>query len=327
MRINDLKGMFKAKVRPLINFIKKIILIKKYYPYGKLVGTPETVFIVDGNLNHGGLTDRLNGIISTYAICRIHNIPFRIKWDYPFSLQSYLVPNTYNWIMDEDDRFVRNSTSKVVIVLNDPKSRALYRIKKNRQNHVYANMNILPHIKEKYKVETDWHSLFNELFKPNEILEKNIIKNTLRIGTEYIGIVFRFQQLLGDFKEGSYPTLAQQEQKALISKCIDSVKGIKLKHPEYNFLVTSDSITFLNIIAKESRVYIIPGKVVHMLFSVGEEYSAYLKSFVDFFMLSKAKKVYSVIASEMKIDGHLFLTTFPEYAAKAGGAEFERVYI
>ena len=113
----------------------------------------------------------------------------------------------------------------------------------------------------------------------------------------------------------------------MINKCANEVKKIRNHYNGYNILVTSDSKTFLEYISKEENVFIIPGKVVHITFSTNEDNNVYMKSFVDFYMLSKAKKVISVISSEMTIDGHLFLTTFPEYAAKSTNTPFERIFI
>ena len=146
---NDLKVKLKADFRPLINWFRKNKLSKEVYTNDKVKGTAETIFIVDGRLNHGGLSDRFNGIISTYAICKVYNLPFRIKWEYPFILQDYLVPNKYDWVIKKDERFVLNKTSNIVIVLNDPKSKALFSISNKRQNHIYANINILPLIQKK----------------------------------------------------------------------------------------------------------------------------------------------------------------------------------
>lgn len=330
MIINQLKVKLKADIRPVINFFRKKKLIKRKYSshkHDKKTGSHITIFVVDGELNHGGLSDRFNGIISTYAICKAQNIPFRIKWHYPFQLEDYIIPNQYDWILKSNETYILNRTSKIVITLNDPKAKILFHLSKNKQNHVYTNMNLLARIEQKLERHYEWYQLFQELFKPNKKLEQLLAEHTKRIGESYIGIVFRFQQLLGDFNEGTYPTLPIEKRQLLIRKCINTVKQIKERYKEYNILVTSDSISFLNIVKQEDKVFIIPGKVVHITFSQNEDYDVYMKSFVDFFMLSKAQKVFSIITSEMIIDGHLFITSFPEYAAKAGNTQFERIYI
>jgi uncharacterized HAD superfamily protein len=326
--INNIKVKLKADLRPIINFYRKIKLKKEKYSTNKYPSaSPLTYFIVDGSLNHGGLTDRLNGIISTYIICKISNIPFRIKWNFPFNLDQYLEPNQYNWLQKQNENYCKHKETKPIIVLNDPRSKALFNIKGNVQNHVYSNMNLLEKINSNYNSNYTWYSIFNELFKPSVSLKKHIEYNIKRIGKPYLGVVFRFQQLLGDFKEGNYKTLQLNEQAKLIAKCINEVISIRNQNQDFNILVTSDSTTFLDKVKNEKNVFIIPGKVVHITFSSNETFDVYMKSFIDFYMLSKAQKVYSVISSEMQIDGHLFLTTFPEYAAKVGNIPFSRIHI
>jgi hypothetical protein len=75
-------------------------------------------------------------------------------------------------------------------------------------------------------------------------------------------------------------------------------------------LVTSGSSTFLGKIQDLDNVYTIPGKVVHIDSVTNEKQEVYLKSFVDFFTLSPAQKVYNIGTSIM------YRTDFPAYAAK-----------
>ena len=98
-------------------------------------------------------------------------------------------------------------------------------------------------------------------------------------------MVFRFQQLLGDFKEDGYQILSVQKE--LIEKCINKVEELYvLYHSGQKILVTSDSITFLKTIRKQKNyVSIIPGKVVHMNYTSEAEYKVYMESFIDLLML------------------------------------------
>lgn len=326
--LNEIKVWLKGELRPIINWERYYRVRKSYNSDKEVFGEKEVVFMVDGLLNHGGLSDRFNGIISTYAICKCKQYPFRISWTYPFRLDDYLNPNEYDWSIDESSpEVVKNQTTRALVVLNDPNGRGLLNLKLRRQTHVYANMNLLSLINKKYHTEYKWHELFQELFKPVEGIEQQLKIHTERISTDYIGVVFRFQQLLGDFKEGNYPTLNQKEREKLIKKCLDAVKNIRDRHNNYAILVTSDSKTFLKNVELLDKCYIIPGEIVHIMFTRDASFNTYMKSFIDFFMLSKAKKVYSVVTSEMTIDGHLFFTTFPEFAAKSNNVPFERIII
>ncbi|MEG2150383.1 MAG: hypothetical protein RRY36_04085, partial [Bacteroidaceae bacterium] len=55
------------------------------------------IFMADGRKSHGGLADRLRGMISTYKYCLEHEVEFRIHFTSPFELGELLVPNEYDW--------------------------------------------------------------------------------------------------------------------------------------------------------------------------------------------------------------------------------------
>ena len=53
--------------------------------------------MADGRKSHGGLADRLRGIVSTYEYCLNHRVDFRIHFTSPFNLEDLLLPNEYDW--------------------------------------------------------------------------------------------------------------------------------------------------------------------------------------------------------------------------------------
>ena len=59
------------------------------------------VFMVDGRIHHGGMFDRLKGLITVYAISKALGKSFKLDWTYPFVLDKYLEPNEYDWLIDE----------------------------------------------------------------------------------------------------------------------------------------------------------------------------------------------------------------------------------
>lgn len=60
------------------------------------------VFMVDGRIHHGGMFDRLKGLITVYAISKALGKSFKLDWTYPFVLDKYLEPNEYDWLIDEN---------------------------------------------------------------------------------------------------------------------------------------------------------------------------------------------------------------------------------
>src|SRR5690606_13253289 len=159
------------------------------------------------------------------------------------------------------------------------------------------------------------------LFKPAEIVEERLQMHLEKIGNAgYIACVFRFQALLGDFKEYRFTSLPERERQQLIEKNIHALKRIT-EQSTVPVLVTSDSTTFLSEANCLTNVYTIPGKVVHIDNVADAETEVYMKSFLDFLMLSRAQQIYSIGTDKM------YRTDFPAYAAKIHNIPFERILV
>ena len=131
---------------------------------------PETTF-------SGGLSDRLRGITSIYGECKRKNLPFKIVFE-PLHLQDYLVPNQYDWQIEEknicwDSKKVYpctlltyNNNLENSAQINAQKKILQYYLNKSyKQIHIYSNMAI---------ADNDFSVLFNELFRPSERLQNQI---------------------------------------------------------------------------------------------------------------------------------------------------------
>ncbi len=242
----------------------------------------------------GGLSDRLRGITSVYQECKCQGLDFKIHFETP-NLIDYLEPNNYNWyIKDEDVCYDTKQAYPCTILtyksLEDKKEPDVQRdvlrwfLKKDyKQIHVYTNMR---------SGDSEYGKLFHELFKPCKELQEQIDFHVKALGGEkqYDAMVFRFRQLLGDFKEGG-ETLSESEREEYIQRCMNLVVKEHESNPNKKILVTSDSITFLNRVSTLPFVYVIPGKVVHIGFTYDAAKTTYMKSFVDYYVLSYASKV------------------------------------
>lgn len=277
---------------------------------------PETTF-------SGGLSDRLRGITSIYGECKRKNLPFKIVFE-PLHLQDYLVPNQYDWQIDSknicwDIKKVypctlltyNNDLENNAQIAAQKKILQYYLNKSYKQIHIYSNMAI---------ADNDFSVLFNELFRPSERLQNQIDYHLRKLGGEkkYISLTFRFRQLLGDFKEGG-DILPESERESYILKCIKGVEELHSRYPSERILVTSDSKRFLDRLSHLEYVYVIPGAVVHMGFTFDASQDIYIKSFIDYFMLSNAKKVFQMT------DKLLFLSGFPKRAAMLTNAPYEEI--
>ena len=56
------------------------------------------IICFDGSVSHGGLLDRLKGVVSFFEIAKLKGYDFQIVFNHPFDLTQYLEVNTYNWL-------------------------------------------------------------------------------------------------------------------------------------------------------------------------------------------------------------------------------------
>ena len=290
---------------------------------------PETTF-------SGGLSDRLRAITSIYRECRRRGLPYKLVFE-PLHLQDYLQPNEYDWrIADEDIIWDTRRCYPCTILtyhhdLGNPLQRLAQRSilryflrRKAEQIHIYSNMAI---------AEEEYGKLFKELFKPTEHLQKELDYHLEKLGGKgsYISVTFRFRQLLGDFKEGG-ETLPEDDRRKYIDRCIRMVRWLHEQMPDQRILVTADSSTFLSRLQadvdkecgsrreeNECWLYTIAGEVVHIGFTFDAGKEAYMRSFIDYYLISYASAVYLVR------DKLMYHSGFPERAAMLNGAIYQEI--
>jgi hypothetical protein len=283
----------------------------KYYNSTELLpdNYPKTViYVADGRVLSGGLSDRLRGIVSVYKLCKSLNLEFKINFTSPFNLNKYLLPNIYDWTILPDEICYNKKYSRPCFIWDygnypyDIKQQAFWSKyffrQKYRQIHAYTNM---------VTAENEYSILFKELFRPMPELEALIdhYVGILGGGGVFKTVAFRFLQLLGDFKEAgeSNPILPDNEKKILINKCVNHLEEIYNENDCGKILVTSDSVSFLKEAMRLPFVYVIPGDVRHIDAADNADRGADLKVFLDYFVLSRSKKVYLVVEDKMYNSG------------------------
>ncbi len=321
----------KYRLVELKHSFKEVILSCKIASKSKTVGKPDMknpvyVAMVDGSAVHGGMCDRFKGIITLYAYCKFHGIPFRIKYTHPFRLEDYLSPASYDWTLKENEYTDNPRYCRILYMRKEHLARRLLNLKTKKQVHFYGNRDCLAQVNEAFRSAYDWGELFRELFKPCPVLEERIKSIQKELGSNYYAAVFRFQNLLGDFKEYSYRAINDPDKtEALIGKCLDALRNLQTTHGRQPLLVTSDSVTFLKRASRIEGVHIIPGTLTHIDGNKsplpGNPYDTYLKSFLDFYVLSEARKIYRIGTS------YMYPSEFPVYAAKVRGIPFESITI
>ncbi len=313
----------KLFIRRFVDFVKSHHL-KQYYSLSQerlKVESKQIVYMADGKMHHGGLADRLCGMVSAYNFCKKNGYKFKINFVSPYDLSDILEPGIYDWRISQEELTYNSKDAHPVYISNIPiyeDSERYFHSKidklKEKQIHLYTNARYF-HIEE-------FPELFTELFKPCKKLQELIDQNRKQLPKHYVSLTFRFQQLLGDFKEDGFPTLESQEEKnALINKCLKCIEDL---HRETNstILVTSESQTFLAKANEFDFVYIIPGSIRHMDYNHDENINILvdMKSFVDFYLLADADRLYSCCYKP------LYYTGFPLTASYVKNRTFERLF-
>lgn len=277
-------------------------------------GRGDVICPLDGTLRHGGLTDRLRGVLSTYAEAKRLGHSFHICWTSPFRLEDFLLPSKVDWRI-EPEKIVRDNSVATPVVIQDVSPQIAKRLTRealkniNGDLHVYSNSDAQA---------GNYKELYRDLFVPSPLLADALNFHLKSLPDGYWAFAFRFIGLLGDFEDCITNTLEPPAQESLMEIARDEMLRIMKNLPNgYRVLVTSDSRRFLDFVASaDRRIYTVPGDIIHIDLRKGEYDEAWLKTFVDQYLLMGAERVY-----RMRTEG-MYPTGFPKFAAEVGGAEF-----
>lgn len=293
---------------------RKLYLYLRYYlhlPYRKAHST-SIICVIDKRKKHPGLVDRFKTIISAYYIAKQNNKPFKILFSDPVNLLDYLVPGEYDWRCTQNDLQFSLISSRILTYSPNK----LSQLNPSLQYHVYDGGNCLPNLSSNMGSAKLWGELFQELFKPSNLLSKEL-ENVGKAEDSYIAVHLRFVNLLGAFEANKqHITLENEERESLVKKCLETIQKLRNK-TKMPVMVFSDNNTFLDKAALEEGVLIIDGRIEHISFL--KDKNSMMKIFLDFYLLSKAKEVYSIIYPKM------YRSAFPAYAAWSNNKLFYRV--
>ena len=288
-------------------------LTEVYYHDKKLClscNTYEIILMIDGKTIHNGLSDRFKGICSAYHYAKKHGLTFKIHYVYPFDLETFLEPNKYDWRISPNQIIYNPNHSRPILINDYQITTYKYReqyldrfVRKYNQLHLYTNALF---------GDLDFSKDFDELFKPSLLLQNEIDKYINLIGGKYISISLRFQSLLGDdFIERNSDVLDKGKADQLLQQSLVAINDIHEMNLDYKVVVFSDSNKFLRFVNDRCDfVRVIPGKVVHVDNSKNEVFDSYLKTFLDFFLIAKASKIY------LLYNNLLYKSGFPKRASE-----------
>ena len=309
---------FKKTFKLLKHFIKYIKLFIIYFPFLNFIKTKqkEIIIVFDGNFGHGGLVDRLKGIVSFYAISKEINADFKIYFKHPFQLDTFLEPNQYNWLATDSDLNWNPFQTKFLFLMDNFSFNWKKTIQKsNKQKFiVYANIDYLNTIYtdlDSETLKTKWSALFQELFKKTILLQNAM--NNLNLPSEYLAIHTRFTSLLGDFQDTTIRSISEERKKEILYLLKAEIEQIET---DLSKIVFSDSIIFLNYIKENLDVMVLEGNPSHIDVKNSGIADDNLKTFVDFFVISNAKRIYLLRTKEM------YNSAFSKYASFISNREF-----
>lgn len=289
-----------------------------YHDGNRSDGVPGGVIcVLDGSMYHGGLTDRMRGILTLWREVKRAGIrEFHICWDSPFRLTDYLEPATFNWRTERCALDRSRSGSRIVVADDLDDTEALWRLRAGLRHsgrwgqiHVYTNAD---------SARGEYAALYREIFRPVPALQEAVDFHRRILGEGYWTVTTRFQSLLGDFRDWSDARLDPAGQDALLARVTSAFKDIASRVPSgVRILVTSDSARFLSHISGvDPRVYVVPGGVANIDLDRGEAADAWFKTFVDQQLIMGASTVVRMTT------GRMYPTGFPRFAAEVGGCEF-----
>lgn len=303
--------------------------VEKHY-----IGTPATsvtgdsgkkmvVAVCNGWVESGGWADRLKGILSTYILCKENNWDFRLHYVHPFNIELYLTPNTYDWRINANELSFDLSTAEPIAM--EIGSDSAYQARKQkewlkrkiersatRQVHIYTNA--------MFAYTDDYSKVFHELFKTSDRLEERLKHLAESLGKEYVSVSARFLNSLGDFNDTvQVEPLPEDKKRALINECLNQIRKLHKAHPDKVILVNSDSRTFLQASQQLPYTKHIDGNIVHFDTAEGNGYDTFEKTFIDFFLISRASCVYRLKTQWMHNTG------FPYAAARINNTPFRSI--
>lgn len=287
---------------------------KLYHDNPESIIKPGVILMLDGAIYHGGLTDRLRGILTAYRECRKRRLNFYIYWDTPFKLTDYLIPTDFDWRIDQSEISRSRLNSKAVVIDDMSDTTSLLRLKAALINppaqlHLYTNAD---------SAKGEYSELYPRLFKPSDRLREEVEKHKQQLGKHYWAFNTRFLTSLGDFTDWHENVLEEAEQLQLMEKVRDEFLRMAKEIPaESRIHFSSDSKKFLQFIRNaDPRIYIVEGDIKNIDLNRGNNEDAWLKTFIDQQLIMGADTVVRLQTDRM------YPTGFSRFAAEVGQATF-----
>lgn len=263
-----------------------------------------------------GLADRLRTIRTAYVCAAISNKHFFIYHNVNnFKLEEYLMPHKIDWRINKNE--IDFCIKNISFCYN---FRTIPTVNHSKEVHVYSSNGIIAEMNNagSFPLLTD-NAVHHLLFKPSpyleQLLQQAMNENELT-ENDYIAFHLRFLNFFESVEINGKVMSTQGEQLQMLQDVHHVIDKVYQSSCIKNVVIFSDSNFFLN---SKHPGYIkhLPGIVGHI--SKHSDKQITDKTFIDLFVMSKAKAIYSVRGKNIYGGG------FSREAAIIGNKPFKEV--
>ena len=278
-------------------------------------------FVIDRTNCVCGITDRLKAAVGLCYVAHLNGLDFYFIHRAGFDIREYLVPNRIPWAAELSD--ISWAPWKTERIKYYPPFDNFPEFKSDKQYvcKKYLGRNIM----EFNKVpdwQRRWRELFWEMFSPSETVSEALAQR--KLPDHYSVVNARFINALGKFEKASYnKPFPEEMQKRIIDEVMREVKRCE-DDSDVPVIVYSDSVAFLQAASEKGFRICDPEGIGHIMnVKIGKRVE--LDTFVNFFQMSRADRIYSIRRIEGLPENCLYKTQYPKYAAIIGNKPFVQV--
>ena len=277
--------------------------------------------VMDEGNSRCGLTDRLKTAVGLCYTARLHGLDFYLIHNAGFDLKDYLAPNRIDWSASlsdiSDDPGDRQEIHYVAPYTDFPSFHkgVQYICRKYIGNNLIEKRNV----PDWQKV---WRKLFLDMFTPSQSV-RNFLA-ACKMPERYTAVAARFINSLGQTEDADYnrPFPAEM-RKRLIDAVLEKAAECR-KEANSPIVVYSDSVPFLEAAKEKGFLTTDTAGVGNIMNGNLGEYVT-LRTFVNFFQMAGADRVYSILHMPGFPENSLYKTQYPRYAAIVGNRPFIRL--
>lgn len=275
------------------------------------------IYTADGSINHGGVVDRMKGMLTTYYLSKKYNFDFLIYYNSPFSFSEIWYNESVNL-----QKLILNPFKFKIIFISTlsklEKFSSKNALTNNKTYLIYCAENILAYQYPNGKWEIKTKFLFKEL----NALGNNKIDALIKVKYssffyDKIDLVhYRCLNYFDDFEDTKIKPIHNILREKLISSIINNAKEVYIK----NQIFISDSRYLLKKL-KENGFQVFSLESTKHIDNKGFQKKEYLNAYIENHLITKAENVSSYILfhKEKPFNSH-----FAYYPSIIGNSKFSR---